>query len=462
MPTIWGLDPVQLHDRFWAAHGVCVVRPNEPMALPRGAHLFMLTDSRTLAVFPLRKAVDHLYWVKPSVLFIRLKTRSQPAYCEMVRHGDDRQFVKFERHYTSPAGATARIVLTRDRRVAERWQMTDGSHEMWRQFRRQTRHVRRETLAVGGRCYDRSSDADLDALALDLVRRWRMPSATVDGAKELRNGVWGTDGSNVPPTLRVVGRAWIGVGRNIDAERSLLGPAVLWDAPESRPTPTGIRWEHIEPAPPAMDAALIPISHTSQWRRAGKRAFDITFSLIVLALTLWIYPLMMLAIWLEDGRPFFFAHRRETQGGKEFSCLKFRSMRKDADEIKAQLAKENQSDGPQFFLENDPRVSRVGSFLRKTNLDELPQFINVLLGQMSVVGPRPSPRKENQCCPAWREARLSVKPGITGLWQVSRTRRQGLDFQEWIRFDVEYVEKANWRMDLLIVVKTFRVLLLGA
>src|SRR6185437_11913643 len=162
------------------------------------------------------------------------------------------------------------------------------------------------------------------------------------------------------------------------------------------------------------------------------------------------------------GRPFFFAHRRETQGGKEFSCLKFRSMRKDADEIKAQLAKENQSDGPQFFLENDPRVSRVGSFLRKTNLDELPQFINVLLGQMSVVGPRPSPRKENQCCPAWREARLSVKPGITGLWQVSRTRRQGLDFQEWIRFDVEYVEKANWRMDLLIVVKTFRVLLLGA
>jgi lipopolysaccharide/colanic/teichoic acid biosynthesis glycosyltransferase len=133
-------------------------------------------------------------------------------------------------------------------------------------------------------------------------------------------------------------------------------------------------------------------------------------------------------------------------------------MRKDADSMKAQLASGNQSDGPQFFIENDPRVTRVGRLLRKTNLDELPQFINVLRGEMSVVGPRPSPRKENQFCPAWREARLSVRPGITGLWQVSRTRRQGLDFQEWIRFDVEYVEHASWRLDLIIILKTLRLL----
>ena len=86
-------------------------------------------------------------------------------------------------------------------------------------------------------------------------------------------------------------------------------------------------------------------------------------------------------------------------------------------------------------------------------------IVNVLLGHMSVVGPRPSPRNENQCCPAWREARLRVRPGITGLWQVSRTRQAGLDFQEWIRFDVEYVERANWRLDLMIIFKTFRVLM---
>ncbi len=163
----------------------------------------------------------------------------------------------------------------------------------------------------------------------------------------------------------------------------------------------------------------------------------------------------MLAIWLEDGRPFFFGHVRETRGGREFPCIKFRSMRKDAEQIKAQLGqKKNQADGPQFFMENDPRLTRVGRFIRKYNLDELPQFWNVLTGDMSIVGPRPSPHKENQYCPPWREARLSVRPGITGLWQVKRTRRAGTDFQEWIKYDLEYVEKRYWWMDLRIIWQT--------
>jgi len=117
---------------------------------------------------------------------------------------------------------------------------------------------------------------------------------------------------------------------------------------------------------------------------------------------------------------FFFAHERETINGETFPCLKFRTMRKDAEEIKARLLQENQADGPQFFIENDPRISKVGRVLRKTNLDELPQFLNVLVGHMAIVGPRPSPYKENQYCPPWREARLSVRPGVTGLWQVKR------------------------------------------
>src|SRR5207248_7868201 len=103
--------------------------------------------------------------------------------------------------------------------------------------------------------------------------------------------------------------------------------------------------------------------------------------------------------------------------------------------------------GPQFYIEWDVRVTKVGRFLRQTRLDELPQFFNVLRGQMSVVGPRPSPFKENQFCPAWREARLSVRPGITGLWQVKRTRTVGLDFQEWIKYDIEYVENASFSLD---------------
>ena len=162
----------------------------------------------------------------------------------------------------------------------------------------------------------------------------------------------------------------------------------------------------------------------------------------------------MLAIWIEDGRPWFFGHLRETLNARDFRCWKFRSMRKDAEKMKALLKAKNQADGPQFFMENDPRLTRVGRLLRKYNLDELPQFWNVLLGDMSVVGPRPSPRAENQYCPAWREARLSVRPGITGLWQVKRTRRAGNDFQEWIKYDIEYVEKRTFRLDLLIIWKT--------
>ena len=167
----------------------------------------------------------------------------------------------------------------------------------------------------------------------------------------------------------------------------------------------------------------------------------------------------MLAIWLEDGRPLFFGHRRETVGAREFACLKFRSMRKDAEQIKLRLAQGNQADGPQFFIKEDPRLTRVGRVIRKLNIDELPQFLNVLAGDMAIVGPRPSPYQENQYCPTWREARLSVRPGITGLWQVSRTRAQGLDFQEWIRYDIEYVERMNWRLDLWIILKTVLVCL---
>ncbi len=186
----------------------------------------------------------------------------------------------------------------------------------------------------------------------------------------------------------------------------------------------------------------------------GKRAFDVVFAFVGLLLTLPLYPIVMLAIWLEDGRPFFYGHAREGRGARQFSCWKLRSMRKDADRMKARLRAANQADGPQFFIRNDPRLTRVGAFLRSLNLDELPQFWNVLRGDMSVVGPRPSPYAENQFCPEWREARLSVRPGITGLWQVRRTRRAGNDFQEWIKYDIEYVDSADWRLELRIIART--------
>ena len=141
-----------------------------------------------------------------------------------------------------------------------------------------------------------------------------------------------------------------------------------------------------------------------------------------------------------------------------FTCLKFRTMITGAEGIQEKLRFKNQVDGPQFKVEDDPRVTVVGKFLRDTFIDEIPQFINILLGQMSVAGPRPSPKAENSTCPVWRDARLSVRPGVTGLWQICRTRRSGYDFQEWIYYDIKYVRDLSLWLDLVICWRTAKKL----
>jgi lipopolysaccharide/colanic/teichoic acid biosynthesis glycosyltransferase len=453
LPTIWGLDPVGLHDRFWAARGVYVVRPDNRAELPDNAEVYMLTDRRTLAVFRLRPIVDKMYWVKPAVVFVRLRNARNHEYCERVVQKPDGKFAKFERDYGLTHSHTARVILTRDPSVARMWQLSDGTDAAWRIFRRQTHRVRREFVWVRGHYYNRFDRNDLEDLAGDLQQWWDKPSTTIDDVEDVKAGVWASPGTKLDPSVQFFGPAWIGAGRNIKANSTVVGPAILWDDPALRPRPAQMQWTEIEPTAWAA-RAVKTVRPASSLHRFSKRTFDIVFSFFAILFSLPLYPIIMLAIWLEDGSPFIFAHKRETRGGKEFGCLKFRSMRKDADVMKEKLANENQSDGPQFFIVNDPRVTRVGRILRKCNLDEIPQFINVLMGDMSVVGPRPSPRKENQCCPPWREARLSVRPGITGLWQVNRTRRQGLDFQEWVKFDIEYVQKASWRLDLFIICKT--------
>ncbi len=209
-----------------------------------------------------------------------------------------------------------------------------------------------------------------------------------------------------------------------------------------------------------IDRAVRSIKYSSNsvklahFRAFAKRLFDIAFSITALVLTAPLFPIAMLAVWLEDGRPFFFVHKRQSQGGRDFGCIKFRVMRRDAEELKESLRDENQSDGPQFYLPEDPRLLKVGRILRRWNVDELPQFFNVLRGDMSIVGPRPSPDNENQYCPTWREARLSVRPGVTGLWQVCRTRQPHVDFQEWVRYDLEYIRRRSWWFDLWIIIRT--------
>lgn len=189
-----------------------------------------------------------------------------------------------------------------------------------------------------------------------------------------------------------------------------------------------------------------------------KRIADVVAAVIVLILFAPIIPLIALVIKLTSPGPVFFKDKRQGLHGKAFECIKFRTMLVGADKIQDKLRIVSQVDGPQFKMTDDPRLSTVGRFLRNTYIDEIPQFFNVLFGQMSVVGPRPSPESENTLCPSWRDARLSVRPGITGLWQVCRTRQPMKDFQEWIHYDTRYVRDLSLWMDLWICLQTTRKL----
>lgn len=191
----------------------------------------------------------------------------------------------------------------------------------------------------------------------------------------------------------------------------------------------------------------------------GKRIFDIIFSSIMIILFAPVIPLIAIAIKVNSPGPVFFKGKRQGLGGKAFNCLKFRTMMVGADGIQKTLRIKNEVDGPQFKMADDPRISSVGAFMRDTSLDEIPQFFNVLCGQMSVVGPRPSPAQENLKCPYWRDARLSVRPGLTGLWQIKRTRQPSRDFQEWVYYDTEYVGNMSFKLDLWICWKTALMLI---
>lgn len=180
----------------------------------------------------------------------------------------------------------------------------------------------------------------------------------------------------------------------------------------------------------------------------AKRAMDITFSLAAICCSAPLMVAVAVLVKLTSRGPVLFGHPRQGLNGREFRCLKFRTMCVGADVRQKEFRDRNEVNGPQFKITNDPRLTSVGGWLRRYNLDELPQFFNVLMGQMSIVGPRPSPDAENQYCPAWRRARLAVKPGITGLWQVLRRRAcRDSDFQEWIYYDLEYALHCNLRLD---------------
>lgn len=195
------------------------------------------------------------------------------------------------------------------------------------------------------------------------------------------------------------------------------------------------------------------------WNLVLKRAADLVVTSLCGLLILPLTIVIALAVRLDSAGPIIYTQTRIGKQGKPFVCYKFRSMVSDADELRGALATRNEATGPLFKVRNDPRQTRVGRFLRRYSLDELPQFYNVLRGEMSLVGPRPNLPYEVEQYQEWHKKRLSVSPGITGLWQVSG--RSDLTFDEMVLLDIYYVENWSLALDLHILLRSIPAVLNG-
>ena len=212
---------------------------------------------------------------------------------------------------------------------------------------------------------------------------------------------------------------------------------------------------------PQLLSAEQLIELQSRRSRVIKRSGDIVFSLAVLTLGSPVLLLLGLLVKVTSRGPVFYVQQRVGRGYRSFGCIKFRTMRRDADKVLSavlaqspDLEEEFRND---FKLRNDPRITRLGKFLRRSSLDELPQFLNVLRGEMSVVGPRPIVRKELPRYGDRMDEVLAVRPGLTGLWQVSG--RNNLSYEKRVKLDLRYARHRSLRMDLKIIARTFLVIL---
>lgn len=183
-----------------------------------------------------------------------------------------------------------------------------------------------------------------------------------------------------------------------------------------------------------------------------KRVFDIVCSVVGLIIFSPIFLITAAAIMIEDGRPVIFSQTRVKKNGEAFRMYKYRSMHRNAEEELEELLEKNESDGPTFKIENDPRITKVGKFIRSFSIDELPQLVNVLKGDMSIVGPRPPLPCEVEQYNAYQRQRLLVKPGITCYWQCGG--RSNLSFDKWVELDVKYIRERGVWCDIKILFKT--------
>lgn len=212
--------------------------------------------------------------------------------------------------------------------------------------------------------------------------------------------------------------------------------------------------EHIQDIP-AISKQMVTIDATGLFY---KRLVDFGIGLLGMIIFFIMYPFVAMAIKLESPGPILFRQKRVGQNGRIFDIYKFRTMNMGAEEQKKELMARNEMQGLMFKVENDPRMTRVGRFLRKTSLDEVPQFINVIKGEMSLVGTRPPTLDEVEKYEPWHRRRISMKPGITGLWQVSG-RNKITDFDEVVRLDLKYIDHWRFLNDIKIILQTIWVVL---
>lgn len=310
-------------------------------------------------------------------------------------------------------------------------------------------------------------------------------------------GIWIGPHCAIDPTARLYGPVVLQEGVRVDADVRLIGPlaagagshvrrsAVLaqcvvaaeTDVPErttfhcrvlcgddgDRPLSTVEPW-HESRVERSSEQLCVGLSQQLEAGRgvkarrevyiAVKRMVEGVVALLGLIVLAPLLAAVAAGIKLTSRGPVFFFHEREGRDGRPFRCCKFRTMVADAHRQQRALYSESTVDGPQFDLRDDPRITWLGHWLRLTNVDELPQLFHVVLGQMSLIGPRPSPFRENQICVPWREARLAVRPGITGLWQICRHERSAGDFHQWIYYDMLYVRHVSVWLDLKIFLTT--------
>lgn len=352
--------------------------------------------------------------------------------------------------------------------------------------------LRVKSIGVGGSFVDLGTEEGL--LSLGAIALHGVSCCPVHQRMVKEPGVTPPAGNgSISPQSRLVGPMWFGDHVCVEPDAVIVGPSILCDHSTVRAgavVDASIVGIHGEVArdqivrhsivttygPPTARrsathrrveyAGLQDTAAFRHWPRLSyakclKRVADVVAAVLVLALFAPIIPFIALAIRINSPGPAFFRDRRQGLHGRPFQCVKFRTMRVGADKLQDKLRFISEVDGPQFKMADDPRITTVGRFLRETYLDEIPQFYNVLVGDMSVVGPRPSPESENTLCPGWRDARLSVRPGITGLWQVCRTREPMKDFQEWIHYDTRYVREFSWRLDLWICWRTVRAMIVN-